>query len=83
MKACRIFYVTSMYILAAPLLMLMIIGVAMIDVYDVVRYRDIDFLGDGVKAVVDGFKEGHRINMYWVEHGTNYYEDLWKYEKES
>ena len=71
LKTWRMFYLVTMYILAAPLFALMFIGVVVYNIVWCLRYKyyDLDSIMSGIKAVIQGFSAGHAVNMYWVKYG--------------
>ena len=71
LKAWRMFYLVTMYILAAPLFAPMFIGVVVYDVVWCVRhkYYNLDSIKSGYVAFAQGLQAGHAVNMYWVKYG--------------
>lgn len=70
-KTGRMLALIAVYILAAPLTLLWCIGYLTYAIIQNKRmFGEFDII-DSTKAFVLGMKQGHRINMYWVNHGVH------------
>lgn len=71
MKALRMAFVCFTYILGAPILVLGVIALFIVDLYTSIRYNGLHGIGDFETAAFEGLRVGHRINMLWVKYGKN------------
>jgi len=79
MKVLRGLYVTIMYILGLPLLVLGAIFMAIGMIYLDLRYDkriNMENVKSGIMAAVEGAKLGHRQNVLFVKYGRNYLDHL-------
>lgn len=79
MKVLRGLYVTIMYILGLPLLVLACIIGAIGMMYLDLRYDKrikLESIKSGIMAAVEGAKLGHRQNVLFVKYGRNYLDHL-------
>lgn len=73
MKTVRAIYVWSMYVIASPLILLMIIGGTVYHaIYCIKEHWGFKEFIEGVMAIFEGLYEGHQINKFAIEHGRMY-----------
>lgn len=75
-KTGRLMYLVLIYILSAPITVLWLIGWTIFSVVGNKRaYGKFDVV-DTIKAITAGLKTGHEINMFWVNYGIAYQENV-------
>lgn len=83
MKILRACWLWTMYILSTPFILLGLLCWIAYEVTSLIFDHGHRYFGDGIKGFFDGFKQGHKINMRWVEYGNRRKDEMLFSEEES